>query len=111
LLKLLPRAQYVGYTATPFANVFVDPGDEEDIFPRDFLISLPRPADYMGVQDFHDLNGVDGNPGEVEKRHVRGIYDATGDRLQQALDSFVLAGAMKRYRVGRGVPDGPFRHH
>lgn len=45
LLKLLPRAQYVGYTATPFANVFIDPGDEQDLFPRDFLISLPaRPA-------------------------------------------------------------------
>ncbi|MFX5710117.1 hypothetical protein ABTE34_21755, partial [Acinetobacter baumannii] len=25
ILQLCPRAQYVGYTATPFANVFVDP--------------------------------------------------------------------------------------
>ncbi|MFI2783078.1 Z1 domain-containing protein [Streptomyces sp. ALB3] len=107
LLSLLPRAQYVGYTATPFANVFVDPGDEEDIFPRDFLISLPRPTGYMGVQDFHDLEGE----GAAEETHVRGIYDDTGDRLQEAMDAFVLTGALKLYRAARGVPEGPFRHH
>ncbi|PBC63550.1 endonuclease [Streptomyces sp. Tue6028] len=111
LLKLLPRAQYVGYTATPFANVFIDPGDEEDLFPRDFLISLPRPTDYMGVQDFHDLDAVDDDEGEAEKRHVRGIHDSTGDRLQEALDAFVLTGALKLYREEHGVPSGPFRHH
>ncbi|MFF1459814.1 Z1 domain-containing protein [Streptomyces sp. NPDC058330] len=107
LLGLLPRAQYVGYTATPFANVFVDPGDEEDIFPRDFLISLPRPTGYMGVQDFHDLDAE----GAAEETHVRGIYDDTGDRLQEALDAFVLTGALKLYRTEHGVPAGPFRHH
>ncbi|MFF3393100.1 Z1 domain-containing protein [Streptomyces sp. NPDC002669] len=107
LLGLLPRAQYVGYTATPFANVFIDPSDGEDIFPRDFLISLPRPTGYMGVQDFHDLDGG----GTAEETHVRGIYDDTGDRLQEAMDAFVLTGALKLYRIDRGVPEGPFRHH
>src|SRR5207249_1507097 len=48
LLSLLPRGQYVGYTATPFANVFVDPGDAANVFPRDFIISLDRPPGYMG---------------------------------------------------------------
>ncbi|MGW3912345.1 Z1 domain-containing protein [Streptomyces sp. NPDC005070] len=110
LLKLLPRAQYVGYTATPFANVFVDPGDEEDLFPRDFLISLPRPHGYMGVQDFHDLDAVD-DEGTTEEKHVRGIYASEGDRLQEALDAFVLTGALKIYREKHGVPSGPFRHH
>ncbi len=55
LLRMMPRAQYVGYTATPYANVFIDPSDVEDIFPRDFLVSLPRPAGYMGPEDFHDF--------------------------------------------------------
>ncbi|MFD5515313.1 Z1 domain-containing protein [Streptomyces sp. NPDC127066] len=111
LLTLLPRAQYVGYTATPFANVFIDPGDDADIFPRDFLISLPRPDGYMGVQDFHDLDVVGGGEGEAERRHVRGIQDTTDDRLQEALDAFVLTGALKLYRADHGVPSGPFRHH
>ncbi|MEV5608429.1 Z1 domain-containing protein [Streptomyces sp. NPDC052225] len=118
LLSLLPRAQYVGYTATPFANVFVDPSDGEDIFPSDFLISLPRPAGYMGVQDFHDLdNPVPYEERDVtnsqEKAHVRGIYeDTTGDdRLQEAMDAFLLAGALKLFRADHGVPSGAFRHH
>ncbi|GGL71477.1 hypothetical protein GCM10010129_13900 [Streptomyces fumigatiscleroticus] len=116
LLHLLPRAQYVGYTATPFANVFIDPGDDADLFPSDFLISLPRPAGYMGVQDFHDLNSPI-PPAErtyansQEKAHVRGIYESTGDRLQEAMDAFVLSGALKLYRADRGVSDKPYRHH
>ncbi|MFC6130798.1 Z1 domain-containing protein [Streptomyces spororaveus] len=116
LLQLLPRAQYIGYTATPFANVFVDPGDAQDIFPSDFLISLPRPEGYMGVQDFHDLDStLKGAERTVansqQKAHVRGIRSGTGDRLQEAMDSFVVTGALKLFRADRGIPDGPFRHH
>lgn len=116
LLTLLPRAQYIGYTATPFANVFVDPSDADDIFPTDFLISLPRPAGYMGVQDFHDLDSA--VPYEQrtyansqEKAHVRAIGPDTDDRLLQAMDSFVLSGAVKLFRADHSVPDEPFRHH
>ncbi|MEU0388568.1 Z1 domain-containing protein [Streptomyces chartreusis] len=116
LLKLLPRAQYVGYTATPFANVFVDPGDDEDIFPSDFLISLPRPSGYMGAQDFHDLDSAIPRhertyANSQERAHIRDICESTGDRLQEAIDAFVLSGALKLYRADHGVDDGPFRHH
>ncbi|WP_411110223.1 Z1 domain-containing protein [Streptomyces sp. c-19] len=116
LLQLLPRAQYVGYTATPFANVFVDPDDGEDIFPRDFLISLPRPVDYMGVQDFHDLEAAVPVADRTvansqEAAHVRGVFDGPDDRLLEALDAFILSGALKLYRISEGVPDGKYRHH
>ncbi len=57
MLELMPRAQYVGYTATPFANVFVDPDDDLGIFPKDFLIGLPKPPGYMGLEDF--LNPIE----------------------------------------------------
>ena len=58
ILEIVPRAQYVGYTATPFANVFIDPDetDKVDLFPSDFVLSLPRPPEYMGVQEFHDID-------------------------------------------------------
>ncbi|WP_344626951.1 Z1 domain-containing protein [Kitasatospora arboriphila] len=116
LLKLLPRAQYVGYTATPFANVFVDPGDAEDIFPSDFLISLESPDGYMGVRDFHDLDSPLSDSERTpensqEKAHVRSITSKTGDRLQEAIDSFVLTGALKLFRADHGVDADPFRHH
>src|SRR5262249_5346445 len=54
LLKLFPRGQYVGYTATPYANALVNPDDPEDLYPKDFIISLDRPRGYMGVSDFFD---------------------------------------------------------
>ena len=55
LLTLMPRSQYVGYTATPFANVFIEPDDYEDIFPRDFIVSLEPSRSYLGARHFHDI--------------------------------------------------------
>jgi hypothetical protein len=53
LLGLFHRCCYVGYTATPFANIFIDPDQEndmlgEDLFPRDFIIGLDAPSNYFG---------------------------------------------------------------
>jgi Z1 domain len=50
ILALLPKASYVGYTATPFANVLIDPSSPDDLYPRDFIIDLPRPQDYVGPE-------------------------------------------------------------
>jgi hypothetical protein len=121
LLKLCPRAQYVGYTATPFANVFVDPDDERDLFPSDFVLSLDAPPDYMGVQHFHDV----GKRYEDEKKtiansnelaYVRSLVGDTNDdpnrrekELQEALDAWVLSGAIKKYRESKFGKK--FRHH
>lgn len=118
LLHILPRAQYVGYTATPFANVFVDPEDAENIFPKDFIVSLPRPAGYMGVSDFHDLDksendDLEGPAESNEKAFVEGVWkphDESTDLLLQAIDTFVLTGAIKLYRERQGTL-GDFRHH
>ena len=66
LLSLFSKSSYVGYTATPFANVFIHPEDHskagtvgkppneieipygEGLFPRSFIISLPTPSNYVG---------------------------------------------------------------
>lgn len=53
LLALFHRSAYVGFTATPFANVFIDPetADEmlgDDLFPRDFIYTLEVPTNYVG---------------------------------------------------------------
>lgn len=50
LLQLIPRAAYIGYTATPFANFFVDPSVPEDLYPKDFIIDLPKPTGYFGPE-------------------------------------------------------------
>ena len=55
LLQLFTRSSYVGFTATPFANVFIDPDNVtdmlgSDLFPRDFIYSLEAPTNYVGPQ-------------------------------------------------------------
>lgn len=121
LLKVCPRAQYVGYTATPFANVFVDPDDERDLFPADFVLSLHRPPGYMGVREFHDVGKRWDDEEKTfassnEKAHVRALVgDVANDpegrieELQNALDAWVLSGSIKKYRESKGAK--PYRHH
>src|SRR5262249_51298629 len=53
LLAAFECRAYVGYTATPFANIFIDPSAShenvgDDIFPRSFILTLPAPTNYMG---------------------------------------------------------------
>jgi len=51
LLRLLPKAAYIGYTATPFANVFIDPRSPDDLYPGDFIVALPKPKGHFGTED------------------------------------------------------------
>jgi hypothetical protein len=55
ILKLFKKHCYVGYTATPFANIFINPDSEDemlhdDLFPRDFIYCLDAPTNYFGAQ-------------------------------------------------------------
>jgi hypothetical protein len=104
LLGVLPRAQYVGYTATPFANVFVDMESAEDLFPRDFILSLETSRGYMGPRDFHDLDpDIPGTPNrEARVRDIRSDDDSDPDHLPRAIDSYILSGAIKLYREAQG---------
>ena len=54
LLKKFNKFSYVAYTATPFANIFIndDAGNDEDgpdLFPKDFIIVLKAPSNYIGA--------------------------------------------------------------
>ncbi|WP_198169788.1 Z1 domain-containing protein [Agromyces laixinhei] len=123
LLTLMPRAQYVGYTATPFANVFVSPDDSEEIFPKDFIVSLEPSDEYMGGRQFHDLFGLDpddkGDPGvSNEAAFVRGLIadgdidpDAEREEIGDAIDAFVLSGAIKKWREAYDGDRFGYRHH
>jgi len=56
IIRALPAVSYVGYTATPFANVFINPfphnKDElDDLYPEDFITDLPRPTNYFGARE------------------------------------------------------------
>ena len=54
LLNSFVQSVYIGYTATPFANIFIYPDQDagefgQDLFPRDFLINLPVPSNPCGA--------------------------------------------------------------
>ena len=62
LLKLFVRSNYVAFTATPYANIFIDPDSDdemigEELFPRDFIYALPSPSNYIGPESVFGENG------------------------------------------------------
>nr|WP_286981977.1 Z1 domain-containing protein [Corynebacterium sp. UBA5992] len=44
------KTAYVAYTATPFANILIDPNEDQDIYPKDFIHVLPMPNGYFGAE-------------------------------------------------------------
>jgi hypothetical protein len=75
VLRLFDKSSYVGYTATPFANIFV-PIEEDELFPRDFIINLPAPSNYVGPDKVFGLRFIeDGEVNENVLPIVRRIDD------------------------------------
>ena len=74
LLSRFSRSSYVAYTATPFANIFIDPDTEDDVlehdlFPADFIYALSPPSNYVGASRiFSEL-------GDLRKVMLREITD------------------------------------
>ena len=61
LLELFSKSNYVGFTATPYANIFIDPDSEQemlghDLFPRDFIYALEAPSNYFGARSIFREN-------------------------------------------------------
>jgi len=55
LLSLFQKSAYVAYTATPYANIFIDHKAEnddlgKDLFPKDFIYALDAPSNYFGAR-------------------------------------------------------------
>jgi len=118
LLSLFPKSSYIGYTATPFANIFIDPESEgdmqngekyRDLFPRDFILSLDPPDNYVGPdrifgQD-HDnfLRSVDDVEDLLPVRHkIDFNLDELPPSLIASIHSFIIA---KAIRLTRGQMD------
>ena len=125
LLALFKRSSYVGFTATPFANIFVDPSstDEmlgDDLFPRDFIHVLEPPTNYMGMHLLFPLTDPDDSNAGAASEWVRDIEDADHwlpanhkkeaepgplpDSLKLALHCFLLACAIRDLQAAAGTP-------
>lgn len=90
-LKKFNRYAYVGYTATPFANVFINPygfktEDEKDIFPEDFIICLPRPSGYSGVKEYFGITPIEEDDDALTLdlyKRIDDYYDLFDDEIQE----------------------------
>lgn len=76
-LDLFLQGSYVGYTATPFANIFIDPVSYSDavagdLFPKDFIFTLVPPSNYLGATQF--FLGEDDEP-NYDSPYVEFIQD------------------------------------
>lgn len=112
ILSLFAKSCYVGYTATPFANIFINPDayDEEvleELFPRDFIYCLDAPTSYFGAEKVF-LND------ETSQSIVKPIDDCEDfipfshkrdnpvpelpPSLYRALDEFIIARAIRNLR-------------
>lgn len=121
LLHHFEKSAYVGYTATPFANIFIFPEGEtsthgEDLFPRDFIINLPAPPNYVGPsQVFGFTQNEDGEPDEETGlpiiRIIRDYHESIPDQhknqfipkelpgsLKTAIKSFIISCAARKAR-------------
>ena len=115
LLRLFDRSCYVGYTATPFANIFIDPASDDemlghDLFPRDFIVSLDPPDNYFGAtRVFTDdaeriVRHVDDHAAVLPLKHrIDHRVTALPETLEAAVRVFVVARAIRiaRGQVGR----------
>jgi hypothetical protein len=74
---------YVGYTATPFANIFMDPDDEEELYPADFIIDLPRPDSYFGAERVFGREPIDdADTPDLGLDMVRQVPEADAESLR-----------------------------
>lgn len=112
------RVAYIAYTATPFANVLIphknsDPHLGADLYPKDFIVDLPKPAGYTGAEEyFGKLDEATGDrKGGIDAiRYIGDLDELALDQgevpatLETALLSFILAAAA---RASRGDGDQP----
>lgn len=119
IISHFPSCSYAGYTATPFANILIDSTIEEDLFPKDFIVSLSKPVSYIGAEELFGAQDTEGNISSgyplvrtidsmdaaqisASKRGQEKEYDSLPPSLEHAIDCFIVAGAI---RISRGHHD------
>ena len=116
LLQIFDRSCYIGYTATPFANIFIDPDTDDqmlgdDLFPKSFIVSLDPPSDYFGG------DAVFANDGVQHIRHIEDNRDILPSRHNKDFEVISLPPslleAVRCYIIGRGIrlAGGQLRKH
>jgi len=133
ILNRFEQSSYIGYTATPFANIFINPEAERDdegtdLFPRDFIVNVRPSSRYVGPAKVfgysRDLDtGIDGVQPLPIVRTVSDHTDAFPPKhpqehrpdnlpatLKDAILAFILTCAARRVRGQRKVHNSMLIH-
>lgn len=126
LLGVFECCSYIGYTATPFANIFIPPkiDDEKygtDLFPRDFIYRAPRSDKYIGAREFFGLGGKEDSPvmplyrrvidGEYFLQKKKGVKNVgLPEDLKLAVKCFLLSIALRNCRGQTNTPNTMLVH-
>ena len=112
MLKLFQKSSYVGFTATPFANIFIDPDtdeemENEDLFPKDYIYALDAPSNYIGAKNIFGedakyskmIETIDDCEDFFPQKH-KSDYKIIGipHTLKKAINQFLLANAIRDLR-------------
>lgn len=85
ILHSFARKAYVGYTATPFANIFIDrrkatKEEGPDLFPQSFVVNISAPSNYVGPARVFGLRSTEGRVGGLPlTREMDDQTDSTGE--------------------------------
>jgi hypothetical protein len=107
ILDKFSCSSYVAYTATPFANVFINPDNETDLFPSNFIYSLNTPSHYIGASSifledgkhYHQLRDIEDAENSFPYIHKKDhpVGDLP-DSLKNAVRVFLLSCAIRDVR-------------
>lgn len=106
VLKRFVKSTYVAYTATPFANVFINP-DNDDLFPSNFVYSLNTPTNYIGAAGIflesgghrHQLQDITDADSVFPYKHKKDLkVTSLPPSLAEAIEAFLLSSAIRDLR-------------
>ena len=109
LLELFPKNVYLGYTATPFANIFINPDSVDDmmndLFPENFIKTLDAPSNYFGgsrifvEEELNAVRLIDDYEGFLPLKHkIDELPEFLSDSLMEAIRVFVLVRTIRILR-------------
>lgn len=109
LLNRFSRSTYLGVTATPFANIFINPESEgemlgDDLFPSDFIYSLSPPTNYIGSNALFGENAMyedrleEINDVVIPEKKKGFVLNSLPKSMCESLGYFLLVNAIRDYR-------------
>jgi len=127
ILNLFGKNAYVGYTATPFANIFI-PLDDQNLFPRNFIKNIPAPSNYIGPEKVFGFSPLEENESSdsvlpivnrindykdfVPDRHKKDDQKPSSlpESLKTAIRCFIITCAIRRLRGQTSVHNSMLIH-